>query len=91
MSEYRYRVRRNAQGLSVEALGQHGIPAGHGIVVSQLLLERAEVRDAPRVIQSAHVFTSQGPGTALEFGLALVRELVNDAKADELQAAMLVR
>ena len=37
-----------------------------------------------------NVVTSRGPGTALEFALALVEQLVGKAKADELRAAMLV-
>ena len=51
----------------------------------------AEVREAPRVVRSGNVFTSQGPGTAIEFALALVEELVGAERARELAAALLVR
>lgn len=51
----------------------------------------ADVRDGPRVIKSGRVITSQGPGTAIEFALALVEELRGAAKAQELAKAMLVR
>jgi 4-methyl-5(b-hydroxyethyl)-thiazole monophosphate biosynthesis len=34
-----------------------------------------------RVVKDGRVITSRGPGTAVEFGLALVRELCGDAKA----------
>ena len=53
-------------------------------------LGNAEVRAEPRVIRSGNVYTSQGPGTAIEFALELVRELVGAERADELAAAMLV-
>ncbi len=51
----------------------------------------ADVRSEPRVIRSGTIVTSQGPGTAIEFALELVRELCGAAKASELAAAMLVR
>lgn len=54
-------------------------------------LGTAVVRDAPRVIRSGNVVTSQGPGTALEFGLALVEELCGPERAAQLAEAMLVR
>jgi len=54
-------------------------------------LGSAEVVAAPRVVKSGRVITSQGPGTAIEFALALVAELVGQAKADELARAMLVQ
>jgi len=53
-------------------------------------LGAADVRDTPRVIRSGNVVTSQGPGTAIEFALELVRELVSPDKAAELGRAMLV-
>lgn len=54
-------------------------------------LGAADVRDEPRVVRAGHVMTSQGPGTAIEFALELVADLVSRARADELGAAMLVR
>ena len=42
-----------------------------------------------RVAIDGNVVTSRGPGTALEFALALVDQLVGSAKAEELRAAML--
>ncbi|MHC4262311.1 MAG: DJ-1 family glyoxalase III [Planctomycetota bacterium] len=59
------------------------------------LLHGATVVDEPRVViaQGAGggaVVTSQGPGTALEFALELVRLWVGDECADELERAMLV-
>jgi len=42
------------------------------------------------VVKSGNIITSQGPGTALAFALALARELAGPAKADELARGMLV-
>jgi len=44
-----------------------------------------------RVLEDGKVVTSRGPGTALEFSLALVRILAGPDKARELAAAMLAR
>lgn len=54
------------------------------------LLVGAEVVDRPRVVRSGPVVTSQGVGTALEFGLELVSELAGPAKARELCTALLI-
>jgi len=43
-----------------------------------------------RVVRSERVLTSRGPGTALEFALALVEILVGKTKAQELGQGMLV-
>ena len=51
----------------------------------------AKVLAEPRVVRSGNVITSQGAGTAIEFALALVDELVGPAKAAELRTAMLAR
>ena len=52
-------------------------------------LAGARVLDAPRVVRSGTVLTSQGPGTALEFALAIVRDRAGAARADALARAML--
>lgn len=48
----------------------------------------ADVRSEPRVVRSGKVITSQGPGTSLEFALALVAELVGPEEAEELGKAL---
>jgi len=53
------------------------------------MLAPAEVRASPRVIRSGTIVTSQGPGTAIEFALELVRELCGPARAEELSAGMI--
>jgi 4-methyl-5(b-hydroxyethyl)-thiazole monophosphate biosynthesis len=59
----------------------------HPSVRDQLGLARVE--DRRRVVKDGLVTTSQGPGTALEFALALVEDLVGPAKAESLSQAML--
>ena len=54
-------------------------------------LTDARVRPEPRVLRSGNVWTSQGAGTALEFALELVAELIGPEKADELARAMIAR
>jgi len=44
-----------------------------------------------RVVKDKGVITSRGPGTAMEFALALVEELLGSAKAAELKQALLAR
>ena len=48
------------------------------------------VQGDERVVCAGTVVTSQGPGTALEFSLALVAQLCGQARRDELAAAMVV-
>ena len=43
-----------------------------------------------RVVYDRHCITSRGPGTALEFALALAEKLVSREKAEELKRAMVV-
>ena len=43
-----------------------------------------------RVVMSGNIVTSQAPGTALEFSLALVASLYGAAKADEVAKPMAV-
>jgi 4-methyl-5(b-hydroxyethyl)-thiazole monophosphate biosynthesis len=67
-----------------------GVPVtSHPSVRSDL--GAAVVRDSPRVIRSGKIVTSQGPGTAIEFALELVRELCGAERAAQLAQAMLVR
>jgi 4-methyl-5(b-hydroxyethyl)-thiazole monophosphate biosynthesis len=43
-----------------------------------------------RVVKDGNVLTSRGPGTALEFALAVVADLEGKAAADKLRSGMLV-
>ena len=66
-----------------------GVPiTSHPSVQSQL--ERGEVRADQRIVREGCVLTSQGPGTAMEFALAVVAELCGPDKSAELAQAMVV-
>ena len=74
-------------------LAKAGIVSGVPITAHPSVLDRlgdAEVRPRPRVVCSGSVMTSQGPGTAMEFALALVEELCGADERAELQGAMVV-
>ncbi len=45
--------------------------------------------DAYKVVKSGNVLTSRGPGTAICFGLAIVRELVGEETYAQLKAGLL--
>jgi len=45
--------------------------------------------DAQKVVKSGNVLTSRGPGTAICFGLAIVRELVGEETYTQLKAGLL--
>lgn len=53
-------------------------------------LAGAALLDRPRVVESGPIVTSQGPGTALEFALALVARWRGPERAAELGRSMLV-
>jgi len=77
-------------------LAEAGVVAGkeitsHPAVREELSASDAEVVSAPRVIESGGVITSQGPGTSIEFALALVARLASPEVAERLQEAMLAQ
>ena len=43
-----------------------------------------------RVVIDGNIITSQAPGTAMEFSLAIVKKLVSPAKAEELKKTLVV-
>ena len=52
-------------------------------------MEKEIPRPRPdRVVVDQNVITSQGPGTAIEFGLAIAEKLAGKAKADEVRRRM---
>ena len=51
----------------------------------------ATVVDNQRVVVDGHLITSQGPGTSIEFALALVSRLCGPDQAQELKQALLAR
>lgn len=44
-----------------------------------------------RVVVDGHFITSQGPGSALEFALAIVKELVDEKMSESLREKMLIK
>lgn len=48
------------------------------------------VYEEKAVVEDGNVLTSRGPGTALNFGLAIVERLVNKEKARKIKEAMLI-
>lgn len=74
-------------------LGSHGLIGARKATAypgfEQLLPAGSFV--AERVVRDGHLLTSRGPGTALEFALALVEALGYAAKAEQLAAGMLLR
>lgn len=59
----------------------------HPSVRAELAAGGAEVTDR-RVVRDGVLLTSQGPGTAMEFALAVAAELMGQEVADEVAAAM---
>lgn len=78
-----------AAPLVLAAAGVLQSPAtSHPSVREELAL--ADYRE-DRVVRNGRQLTSRGPGTALEWALSLVAELVSPERAAELARAMLVR
>jgi 4-methyl-5(b-hydroxyethyl)-thiazole monophosphate biosynthesis len=74
-------------------LAAAGVVAGVPVTSHPSVREKlgdADVRDGPRVLKSGPVVTSQGAGTAIEFALGLVEDLVGKETAERLSAAMIV-
>ena len=73
------------------ALAKFGVLQGKKATVYPSLVEEikpATYVDQP-VVEDENIVTSQGPGTALEFGLKLVEKLVGKEKAKEVAKRML--
>ena len=54
----------------------------------QNLIESAKYIDKP-VVEDQKIITSQGPGTAIEFSLALLKRLINEKKASEVKEQLI--
>ena len=75
------------------ALAKFGILEGKRATVYPTLVEEikpAIFEDKP-VVEDQRVITSQGPGTALEFGLKLLEKLEGKEKAKDVAKRMLVK
>lgn len=52
---------------------------------------KATISSKDRVVVDGHIITSQGPGTALEFSLAIIRQLCGEEMAGNLRTKMLIQ
>lgn len=52
---------------------------------------KGAVHISGNVVQDGNILTSKGPGTAMDFGLALIRFLEGDAKSEEIAGGLLYR
>jgi len=70
-----------------------GILAGKKVTIFKGMeneLKNAVYVDEP-VVEDGNILTSQGPGTAMEFALALLKRLMGEKKAIEVQEKLLCR
>jgi 4-methyl-5(b-hydroxyethyl)-thiazole monophosphate biosynthesis len=71
-------------------LADAGVLAGRRFTAhASVLDELPEARLGERVVEDGALITSRGAGTAVEFGLALVRWLFDQSKADEVARAIM--
>ena len=72
-------------------LAKAGILAGRKATVFRGMetdLKDAKYIDRP-VVEDGNIMTSQGPGTAMEFGLALLQRLTDEKKAREVKEKLM--
>jgi 4-methyl-5(b-hydroxyethyl)-thiazole monophosphate biosynthesis len=60
---------------------------GYPGVLDRLNLPRTELLERP-VVTDGRIVTSRGPGTAMDFALALVEHLLGKARRDEVEAPL---
>ncbi|HEY5718069.1 MAG TPA: DJ-1 family glyoxalase III [Motiliproteus sp.] len=74
------------------ALLPHGLLQQHSATAHPAFIDQlpADVRSEARVVVDGRCITSRGPGTALEFALALVSELLGAEVAAQVAAPMVV-
>ncbi len=74
-------------------LAKAGILAGKNATIFNGMeneLKNARYIDKP-VVEDGNIMTSQGPGTAMEFALALLKRLTDEKKAGEVKERLLYR
>ncbi len=72
------------------ALVPHGLLAGKKATCYPSLQNQLDKASKERVVVDGNCITSQGPGTAMEFAVELVRALYGDAKAKEVADPLLM-
>ncbi|XP_046461098.1 protein dj-1beta-like [Daphnia pulex] len=77
------------------AFKSHGIASGKSITsypsMKERLVDAYQYNDGDRVVVDGNVTTSRGPGTAFEFALSLVEQLVGKEVADSLVSQMILK
>lgn len=75
------------------ALAPHGLLDGKRATCYPGMQENLPNRDAAgqRVVIDGTCVTSQGPGTAMEFAVELIRQLLGDEKADAVAKPLLMK
>jgi 4-methyl-5(b-hydroxyethyl)-thiazole monophosphate biosynthesis len=73
-------------------LAHHGLLEGHQATCHPGFVEQLNNQEqvATRVVVDGKCITSRGPGTAVEFALALVEQLYGKAKRDQVAAPMVI-
>jgi 4-methyl-5(b-hydroxyethyl)-thiazole monophosphate biosynthesis len=74
-------------------LAKAGILAGRNATVftgMETELKNAKYVDKP-VVEDGNIITSQGPGTAMEFALTLLKRLTNEKKAEEIRKKLIYK
>ena len=73
-------------------LEHHGLLNGHQATCHPVFSDQLTMTDRidDRVVMDDNCLTSQGPGTAVEFALALVERLYGIAKRNEVAAPMVI-
>ncbi len=73
-------------------LEHHGLLAGHQATCHPGFVDQLKIKDRinDRVVVDGNCLTSRGPGTAVEFALALVERLYGKDKREEVAVPMLI-
>ena len=72
------------------ALAPHGLLDDKQATGYPSLQDKLPNTATERVVVDGNCITSQGPGTALEFAIELVRQLFDDTKARQVAEPMLI-
>lgn len=68
----------------------HGLDEGHHTTAHPGFIHELRHFKQARVVIDGHCITSQGPGTAIEFALAIVAQLGGQALADQVASPMVL-
>lgn len=68
----------------------HGLDEGHKTTAHPGFTQHLRDFKNERVVIDQHCITSQGPGTAIEFALAIITELAGKALAEKVAAPMVL-